>query len=55
MLLAGGNASVFEIFVPVGQKLAAPLHMNDAYEVVLYGVKGILTWTVNGTHSDFQK
>jgi quercetin dioxygenase-like cupin family protein len=46
---SGGNASVFEIFVPVGQKLAAPAHMNDAYEEVLYGVKGVLTWTVNGT------
>jgi quercetin dioxygenase-like cupin family protein len=46
---SGGNASVFEIFVPIGQKLAAPAHMNDAYEEVLYGVKGVLTWTVNGT------
>ena len=41
--------SVFEVFVPVGQKLAAPAHKNDAYEEVLYGVKGVLTWTVDGT------
>jgi uncharacterized cupin superfamily protein len=41
---------VFEVFVPVGQKLAAPAHKNDAYEEVLYGVKGVLTltWTVDG-------
>lgn len=45
---SGGSVSVFEIFVPAGQKLAAPAHKNDAYEEVLYGVKGILTWTVDG-------
>jgi quercetin dioxygenase-like cupin family protein len=43
------NASVFEFSVPVGQKLAAPAHQNDAYEEILYGIKGVLTWTVNGT------
>jgi quercetin dioxygenase-like cupin family protein len=46
---SGGSASVFEVFVPVGQKLAAPAHKNDAYEEVLYGVTGVLTWTVDGT------
>jgi quercetin dioxygenase-like cupin family protein len=46
---SGGSVSVFEVFVPVGQKLTAPAHKNDAYEEVLYGVKGVLTWTVDGT------
>ena len=46
---SGGSVSAFEVFVPVGQKLAAPAHKNDAYEEVLYGVKGVLTWTVDGT------
>ena len=46
---SGGTVSVFEVFVPVGQKLAAPAHKNDAYEEVLTGVKGVLTWTVDGT------
>ena len=46
---SNGNASVFEVLVPVGQKLAAPAHQNDAYEEILYGVKGVLTWTVDGT------
>jgi len=46
---SGGSVSVFEIFVPVGQKLAAPAHKNDGFEEVLYGVKGVLTWTVDGT------
>lgn len=46
---SGGSASVFEVFVPAGQKLAAPAHKNDAFEEVLYGVEGVLTWTVDGT------
>jgi quercetin dioxygenase-like cupin family protein len=44
-----GGVSVFEFSVPVGQKLTAPAHKNDAYEEVLYGIKGVLTWTVDGT------
>jgi quercetin dioxygenase-like cupin family protein len=46
---SGGSVSVFEVVVPVGQKLAAPAHKNDAYEEVLYGIEGVLTWTVDGT------
>ncbi len=43
------SVSVFEVLVPAGQKLAAPAHKNDAYEEVLYGIQGVLTWTVDGT------
>lgn len=46
---SNGSASVFEVLVPVGQKLAAPAHRNDAYEEILYGIEGVLTWTVEGT------
>lgn len=46
---SGGGVSVFEFTVPAGQKLAAPAHKNDAYEEVVYGVQGVLTWTVDGT------
>ncbi len=41
--------SVFEFSVPAGEKLAAPAHKNDAYEEILYGIEGVLTWTVDGT------
>lgn len=44
-----GGMSVFEVRVPAGQKLPAPAHRNDAYEEVLYGIEGVLTWTVEGT------
>ena len=46
---SNGSASVFEVYVPAGQKLPAPAHKNDAYEEILYGVQGVLTWTVDGT------
>jgi quercetin dioxygenase-like cupin family protein len=46
---SNGSASVFEVFVPAGEKLAAPAHKNDAYEEILYGIEGVLTWTVDGT------
>ena len=42
------NASVFEVFVPAGHKLTAPPHKNDTFEEVLYGIEGVLTWTVDG-------
>jgi quercetin dioxygenase-like cupin family protein len=46
---SSGSVSVFEVLVPVGQKLAAPAHKNDAYEEILYGIEGVLTWTVDDT------
>src|SRR5512137_2602385 len=46
---SGGSVSVFEVRVPAGHRLPAPAHKNDAYEEVLYGVEGVLTWTVDGT------
>ena len=44
-----GSMSVFEVHVPAGLKLPAPAHKNDAYEEVLYGIEGTLTWTVDGS------
>src|SRR5512147_758283 len=44
-----GSMSVFEFCVPAGLRLPAPAHKNDAYEEVLYGIEGVLTWTVDGT------
>ena len=46
---SNGSVSVFEVLVPAGQNLAAPAHKNDAYEEMLYGIEGVLTWTVDGT------
>jgi quercetin dioxygenase-like cupin family protein len=49
---SSGQASVFEVLVPAGQKLPAPPHKNDAYEEVLYGIEGVLTWIVDGIRHD---
>jgi hypothetical protein len=38
---SNGSVSVFEVHVPVGQKLAAPAHKNDAYEEILYGIEAL--------------
>src|SRR6516165_2521397 len=46
---SNGSASVFEVLIPAGEKLAAPAHKNDAYEEIVYGIQGVLTWTVDGT------
>lgn len=46
---SNGSVSVFEVLVPAGERLAAPAHKNDAYEEILYGIQGVLTWTVDGT------
>ena len=43
-----GEASIFEMTVPAGEKLAAPAHRNDAYEETLYGIAGVVTWTIDG-------
>ena len=51
-LITGENSSssiaVFEVVVPTAQRLAAPAHSHDHYEETIYGVDGVLTWTVDG-------
>ena len=38
--------------VPAAQRLAAPAHSHDHYEETIYGLAGVLTWTVDGTPID---
>jgi quercetin dioxygenase-like cupin family protein len=49
---ASGSVAVFEVTVPGAQRLAAPAHSHDHYEETIYGIDGVLTWTVNGTRVD---
>ena len=46
---ATGSVAVFELSVPGAQRLAAPAHSHDHYEETIYGLEGVLTWTVDGT------
>src|SRR6187401_2471840 len=49
---ASGSVSVFELMVPGAQRLAAPAHSHDHYEETIYGLEGVLTWTVDGKRID---
>ena len=49
---ATGSVAVFELTVPAAQRLAAPAHSHDHYEETIYGIAGVLTWTVNGKPID---
>jgi quercetin dioxygenase-like cupin family protein len=45
---SGGSIAAFEVIVPAGQRLMAPAHSHDHYEETVYGIEGVLTWTVDG-------
>ncbi len=45
------SVAVFEFDVPAGAKLPAA-HSHDGYEETIYGLEGVLTWTVDGTPTD---
>ena len=48
---SAGAASVFEFDVPAGARVAAA-HSHDGYEETIYGLTGVLTWTVDGIRRD---
>jgi quercetin dioxygenase-like cupin family protein len=47
-----GSLALFELTVPGGARLAGPPHSHDHYEETIYGLAGVLTWTVDGTPID---
>jgi quercetin dioxygenase-like cupin family protein len=49
---ASGSVALFERTVPGAQRLAAPAHSHDHYEETIYGIEGVLSWTVDGTRID---
>jgi len=48
---SGGSVAVFEFDVPAGAKLPAA-HSHDGYEETVYGLEGVLTWTLSGRRTD---
>ncbi|HET7250178.1 MAG TPA: cupin domain-containing protein [Gemmatimonadales bacterium] len=42
-----GSLAMFEFDVPAGIKVPIP-HSHDAYEETIYGLAGVLTWTLEG-------
>ena len=49
---SNGSIAAFELIVPGAQRLAAPAHSHDHYEETIYGIEGVLTWTVDGKQTD---
>jgi quercetin dioxygenase-like cupin family protein len=49
---SGGGLAAFELTVPAAERLAAPAHSHDGFEETIYGIDGVLTWTVDGTQVD---
>ena len=48
---SGGSVAVFEFDVPAGAKVPIA-HSHDGYEETIYGLEGVLTWTVDGRQID---
>ena len=44
---SGGSVAVFEFDVPAGAKLPPPTS-TTRYEETIYGLQGVLTWTLDG-------
>ena len=48
---SGGSVAIFEAAVPAGARVPVA-HSHDGYEETIYGLEGVLTWTVEGTPTD---
>jgi quercetin dioxygenase-like cupin family protein len=48
---SAGTVAIFEFDVPAGAKLPIA-HSHDAYEETIYGVRGMMTFTIEGTPHD---
>jgi quercetin dioxygenase-like cupin family protein len=48
---SAGSVAIFEFDVPTGAKVAVA-HSHDGYEETIYGLEGVLSWTIEGTSTD---
>jgi quercetin dioxygenase-like cupin family protein len=48
---SGGSVAVFEFDVPAGAKVPIA-HSHDGYEETIYGLDGVLTFTLDGRQTD---
>ena len=48
---SGGSVALFEFDVPAGARVPVA-HSHDGYEETIYGLDGVLTWTVDGTATE---
>ena len=48
---SAGSVAVFEFDVPAGAKVPVP-HSHDGYEETIYGLEGVLAWTLEGEQTE---
>jgi quercetin dioxygenase-like cupin family protein len=48
---SGGSVALFEFDVPAGARVPAA-HGHDGYEETIYGLEGVLTWTLDGRQTE---
>lgn len=48
---SAGSIAVFEFVVPAGARVPVA-HSHDGYEETIYGLDGVLKWTVDGATTD---
>jgi quercetin dioxygenase-like cupin family protein len=48
---SGGSVAIFEFDVPAGARVPIA-HSHDAYEETIYGLGGVMTWTVDGVETE---
>ena len=48
---SSGSVAIFEFDVPAGARIAAA-HSHDGYDETIYGLDGVLTWTLEGKATD---
>ena len=48
---SGGSVAVFEFDVPAGARVPVA-HSHNAYDETIYGLEGVLSWTLEGTKTD---
>lgn len=49
---SAGTIALFDVVVPGAPKVMVPPHSHDHYEETIYGIRGVLTWTVDGQQID---
>ncbi len=48
---SGGSVAVFEFDVPAAGRVPVA-HNHDAFDETIYGLEGVLSWTIDGTKTD---
>jgi len=46
-----GSVAIFEFDVPAGARIGGA-HSHDGYDETIYGLEGVLTWTIEGTPTE---